>query len=501
MTINDSGEGPELKRLSEAFLNGYGGPSVVPAYDRAATKAGIVHLGIGAFHRAHQAAYLDDCLSIDPNWAIVGASLRRSDTADALLPQDCLYTLAVRDSDTIHTRVIGSVKDILCAPPGNEPVIAAIASADTRIVTLTVTEKAYCRNPASGDLDADHADIRTDLTDPVGACSVPGLLVRALSERRNRGLPPLSIVSCDNLPANGRTLANVTRQFAEMADPALASWIERNISFPSTMVDRIVPATTDEDRAEISELTGYDDAWPVVTEPFSQWVVEDRFVADRPPLEQAGVIMAENVEPFETMKLRLLNGSHSSLAYLGVFAGHETVAEAVADPVLSGFLETMMREEIRPTVRVPGVDLDDYIRSLLARYSNAALKHRTMQIAMDGSQKIPQRLLGTIRDRRKSGASHARLNLAVAAWIRHLSGSLPGGACYDIDDPMAGDLIAIANRTLPDIDAFGNAILDLQAVFGADLSADGSFRSAVLGHLRMLFEEGAASAMRAVQKA
>ncbi|MCP4315451.1 MAG: mannitol dehydrogenase family protein [Hyphomicrobiales bacterium] len=482
--------------MSKQILEDYEGPAIRPAYDQARVRPAIVHLGIGAFHRAHQAVYLDDCLAIDPNWAIAGASLRRGDTHDALAPQDFLYTLAVRHDNDVRTRIIGSVAGILYAPPDNEPVIAAIAADDTRIVTLTVTEKAYCRNPATGDLDPEHGDIRADLEAIKGARSVPGLLVAALAQRRKRDLPPISIVSCDNLPANGTTLANVVSQFAAMVDPGLADWIEQNIAFPCTMVDRIVPGTTDEDRADISALTGYEDAWPVVTEPFSQWVVEDRFAAGRPPLEQVGVIMADNVEPYEIMKLRLLNGSHSALAYLGVAAGHETVADAVSDPVLAAYLDAMMRIEIMPTVDVPGADLNDYVKSLLERFSNTALKHKTLQIAMDGSQKIPQRLLGTIRDRKTAGAPHDRLTLAVAAWIRHLSGSRPDGSDYSIEDPMAGSLAAIAGETLPDIDAFGNSVLDLQTIFGEDLTADRPFRAAVLSNLRALFENGAGAAMK-----
>ncbi|MEM9104304.1 MAG: mannitol dehydrogenase family protein [Pseudomonadota bacterium] len=468
----------------------------IPGYDRSAVSPGIVHLGIGAFHRAHQAIYLDDCLAIDPGWGIVGASLRRSDTADALNPQDGLYTLAIREGESVQARVVGSVREVLCSP-GNASVLAALASPETRMVTLTVTEKAYCRNPASGDLDPDHPDIRADL-ETGGLATVPGLLAAALARRLEHGLAPISIVSCDNLPANGQTLKNIVTQFAGLRDPKLARWIELDIGFPSTMVDRIVPATTQEDRAEISALLGCEDAWPVVTEPFSQWVVEDRFAAGRPPLEQVGVVLAEDVEPFELMKLRLLNGSHSALAYLGVFAGHETVAEAVSDPVLRTYLEAMMREEIKPTLHVPGVDLEAYIHSLLVRYSNAALKHRTMQIAMDGSQKIPQRLLGTVRDCKETGTPHDRILLAVAAWIRHLSGAGPDGERYKIDDPMADTLTGIADKIVPDVRSFGEAVLDLRSVFGSDLSADQAFRSEVLDHLEFLFQSGARAAMRSL---
>ncbi|WP_136659749.1 mannitol dehydrogenase family protein [Nitratireductor sp. XY-223] len=487
-----------MGRLNSKTLESGKGPAKAPDYDRGAISPGIVHLGIGAFHRAHQAVYIDDRLGEEPDWAIIGASLRRGDMREALAPQDFLYTLAIRQGDEISARVIGAIVDILHAPPGNLAVIEAIAAPQTRIVTLTVTEKAYCRNPATGELNLDHPEIRADLESGGGAGSVPGLLATALSVRRQRGMPPLTVLSCDNLPDNGGTLSRVVTRFAEARDPALARWIGETIAFPSSMVDRIVPATTDADRAEIAALTGYEDAWPVVTEPFSQWVVEDRFVAGRPALELAGVIMTNDVGPFEAMKLRLLNGSHSALAYLGVEAGYETVADAVADPVLAAYLEAMMRDEITPMLDVPGVDLAAYARALLERFANTALKHRTLQIAMDGSQKIPQRLLGTIRDRMGEGRPHGRLTLAVAAWIRHLSGERGDGSPYAIEDPMAEELSRIAEMTLPDVPAFGNAMLDLRPVFG-DLSGNENFRDAVLAQLRILFDEGAVTAMAAVR--
>lgn len=467
----------------------------MPSYDRNRVTPSIVHLGVGGFHRAHQAVYIDDCLSEDPTWAITGASLRSSATRDALAPQDCLYTVAVRHGSETDLRIIGSIGELLHCPEGNQPIIERIASAQTRLVTLTVTEKAYCSNPATGELDVQHADIAADLRQPSSPRSVPGLLVAALADRRAKGFPPVSIVSCDNLPANGATLAGVVRQFAERTDPALARWIESEVTFPSTMVDRIVPATTDADRAEIAELAGYDDAWPVVTEPFSQWVVEDRFVAGRPPLENAGVLMTADVEPFELMKLRLLNGSHSALAYLSVQAGFETVSDAVANDQLRRFLEAMMCREIMPTLQVPGVDLNAYVASLLDRFANTALRHRTMQIAMDGSQKIPQRILGTIRDCRRAGRSHDRLNLAVAAWIRHLAGKTVNGQDYVVEDPQARYFGELAATMLPDIDAFGAAVLDIKSVFGHDLSSDETFRSEILTQLRILFESGPGSAL------
>jgi len=290
-------------------------------YDRAAVTPGIVHLGIGAFHRAHMAAYIDDLLARDPRWGIIGASLRRPDTRDALAPQDFLYTLAVRDASGMTTRVIGSVLDILDANTQRAELLALMADPRIRIVSLTVTEKGYCHDPATGALDPSHPDIVHDLAHPEAPVSAPGLIVRAIELRREAGLAPFTVLSCDNLPANGETTRRIVAGFAARRSADLAAYVEANIAFPSTMVDRIVPATTDADRATVRDATGRDDAWPIVTEPFTQWVIEDRFASGRPAFELAGAELVDDVEPFERMKLRMLNGSHSTLAYLGYLAG------------------------------------------------------------------------------------------------------------------------------------------------------------------------------------
>src|SRR5690606_12891464 len=355
------------------------------SYDRDAVTPGIVHLGIGAFHRAHMAVYVDDILEKDPSWGIVGASLRRPDTREALAPQDFLYTLAIRDASGTDCRVIGSLLDVLDANTQRGQVLEIMADPRIRIVSLTVTEKGYCHDPATGDLDPRHPDIVHDLADPGDPVSAPGLIVAAIARRRAAGTAPFAVMSCDNLPANGATTRRIVTRLAALQDRDLAGYITENVAFPGTMVDRIVPATADADCAAISAITGLDDAWPIVTEPFTQWVIEDDFPEGRPAFEAVGAELVTDVEPYELMKLRMLNGSHSTLAYLGYLAGHQYVADAIADPAIRRLVDRLMSEEVMPTLPMPRADLEAYRDRLLARFANPALQHRTWQIAMDGS--------------------------------------------------------------------------------------------------------------------
>jgi fructuronate reductase len=393
-----------MKRLSTATL-----PRLPEQVRRPASarrpEGGIVHLGLGAFARAHLAEYTQDANSLGESWGITGISLQRPDMRDALKLQDGLYTLAVRAPDGPRCRIIDTVRDVLVAPENRAAVIARLADPATRIVSLTVTEKGYCHDPATGQLRLDHPDIIHDLENPRAPRSAIGFLVAGLAARRDAGLPPYTVMSCDNLPANGHVLRGLVLSFAALRDAELAAWIASGGAFPCTMVDRIVPATTALDIAETENALGLHDAAPVMAEPFRQWVIEDRFVTGRPAWEKAGAQLVADVGPFEFMKLRMLNGAHSTLAYLGYLAGYETVAEASADPVLARMLEELWARII-PTVPVPpGVDLVVYAAALLQRFRNPAIRHRTWQIAMDGSQKLPQRLLGTIRDRLARGQS------------------------------------------------------------------------------------------------
>ncbi|MFT3671350.1 mannitol dehydrogenase family protein [Aestuariivirga sp.] len=473
-----------MKRLSMATAAG-----LLP-YDRSKVTAGMVHLGVGAFHRAHVAAYVDSVLSQDPSWGIIGVSLRRPDTRAALLDQDFLYTLAIRSAEGTRTRFIGSLLDVLDANTQREAVLAAMADPGVRIVSLTVTEKGYCHDPATGELDATQPDVRHDLDHPESPVSAPGLIVRALELRKAKGIPPFTVLSCDNLPANGHTTRRIVTRFASLRNAELGNFIREHVGFPSTMVDRIVPATTDDDRKDVASLTGLDDAWPVVTEPFQQWVVEDHFTQGRPALETAGVEFVKDVAPFELMKLRMLNGSHSTLAYLGYLAGHQYVSEAIAQPAFRSLISALMTEDVMPTLPMERSSLVQYRDALLDRFSNPALRHRTWQIAMDGSQKLPQRLLGTIRDRLKGGHSVTRISLGVAAWMRYVTGIDEQGQPIDVRDPLAARLRGIADAANKDPARLVDGLLKVREIFGDDLPASAPFRAALHAHVQSLLETG-----------
>lgn len=484
-------------RLSNANLDRLPGHIGRPGYDRARVTPGIVHLGIGAFHRAHQAAVIDDLLAAGAtDWGIIGASLRSADTQDALAPQDCLYTVAVRSGAGTEHRIIGSVLQTEVAKSNPAQLIARMATPATRIVSLTVTEKGYCHTPQTGELDTQHPDIVHDLANPDAPRSAPGFIVAALARRRAAGTAPFTVLSCDNLSANGHTVKRILTQFAHLRSPELGRWIADLVACPSTMVDRIVPETTDADRAAVAAELGLTDAWPVITEPFTQWIVEDHFPAGRPDFARAGVQLVADVTPFEHMKLRLLNASHSALAYLGYLAGYQTIAETMTDDCFAAFARAVM-QDAAVTLRMPeGTDLKAYSASLLQRFANPALRHRTWQIAMDGSQKLPQRLLGTMQDRLRQGLSIDTHALAVAGWMRYVTASDEKGQAIDVRDPIASELADLAKVAGPVADRLAPALLDLRAVFG-EFGTDPPLRDAVTRALARLYEQGARRAVQA----
>jgi fructuronate reductase len=461
-----------VNRLSNATLAALPAAIARPAYDRDAVTPGIMHLGVGAFHRAHQAVMTDAVLAHDPSWGIVTASLRSPDTRDALAPQDGLYSVATLAPGGERLAIVGAITDVIVAPENPERLIAAMADPRIRIVSLTVTEKGYCHDPATGALNEAHPDIVYDLAHLSSPRSAPGFLLAAIARRRQERIPPFTVLCCDNLPSNGRTVQRVLSRMAEMVDPALGAYVRDNVACPSTMVDRIVPATTDADRDRVSAALGVRDAWPVMAESFIQWVIEDDFPQGRPRWEMAGAEFVRDVAPFELMKLRLLNGAHSSLAYLGLAMGHEFVFEASADPRLARFLEGLWAEA-RPSLPPPeGTDLAAYCGRLLERFRNPAIKHRLAQIAMDGSQKLPQRLLGTARDNLAAGRPIRHIARAVAAFALHASGN-------DARDPLAAEVREALDGVRRDPTPALQRFLAMRPIFGDDLPQTAAFTDTV----------------------
>jgi fructuronate reductase len=468
-------------------------PSLSAKRDR--PRAGIVHLGLGAFFRAHGAIYVEEAIEKSGgDWGIIGVSLQSSRMRDQLAPQDFVYTAQELGPEGETLRQVEVVRDVLVARENPEAVLTTMADPDIRIVSLTVTEKGYCHDPATGHLNLDHPDIKSDLENALPV-SAPGYLVRALERRKAAGVPPFTVLTCDNLPDNGRLVKGLVLEFARLLDPDLATWIETEGRFPATMVDRIVPATKPEDIEALARKTGYLDEAPVLHEPFRQWVVEDDFVpayreSARPDLAAVGVELVDNVTAYEHMKLRMLNGTHSSLAYLGYLAGHETISETVADPVFASFVKALWRDEIIPSFEAPpGVDVDAYAEALFGRYANPAIRHRTWQIAMDGSQKLPQRILGTLRDNFAKGRNCPGLVNAVAAWMIYVSGTDLKGEQIDVRDPLADRLRELSSSAETNEEKVA-ALLGVTEIFDEELAA--KLKDTLLAAYSSLLERGVA---------
>lgn len=468
---------------------------------------GIVHLGLGAFARAFIAPFVAEAMDAKGGgvaaasggeWGMVGVSLKSRAQSEKLTPQGGVYTLLELGPEGESATHIDVVQRVLCAPDDPGAVLDLMADPGVKIVTLTVTEKGYCQEPATGRLLVDHPDIIADLSDPARPASAIGYLVRALERRRAAGIAPFTILPCDNLPDNGRVCAGVVLDLARLIDRSLADWIADECRIPSTMVDRIVPATKPEDIARVTALTGVHDASPVVHEPFRQWVIEDDFVGgERPDFGAVGVELVERVEPYELMKLRCLNGTHSSLAYLGYLAGHETIAQTVADPLFARYLRSLWAEEIIPGLTPPpGVDLHGYGAALLARYANPGIRHLTWQIAMDGSQKLPQRILSQLAEGRAAGRDMAGLILAVAAWMRFVGGVDEAGGAIDVRDPLAARLRALSDRSK---DPAGKVagLLCVGEVFSAEMAGDAAFVADLTAAYEALATDGARATLEA----
>ena len=463
----------ERSRLSDATLASLPADVARPGYDRTRATVGVVHLGVGNFHRAHQAVAFDDLLGTgDPRWGVCGVSLVRPAMRDALAPQDGLYALLVRDGAGTRVRVVGALRRMLVAPESPAAVVARIASSDTRLVTLTITEKGY---------------------EDAGPGGAVALLLAGLAARRAAGGAAVSLLSCDNLSRNGAALHARLRAAAAVADPALADWIDARVACPDTMVDRIVPATTDVDRDEAAARLGVRDAWPVPAEPFSQWVVERRFAGEVPPLDAAGATLVDDVAPWEAMKLRLLNAAHSSLAYLGAPAGLSTVDAAIAEPRLRAFVGRLWAQAAATLPASVRAEAPAYGARLVERFANPALRHRLLQIATDGSRKLPQRLVATLREARAQGRAHDAPLLAVAAWIRFCAGLDEAGGPMPLDDPLAARLREAAAGEPA---RAARAMLAVREVFG-DAGDDASLADDLAGALRRLRERGSLGAIAA----
>lgn len=462
-----------MTRLSTATLPGLPAGIERPRYDRAGVRTGVVHLGIGAFHRAHQAVFFEHALNAgDLRWGVTGASLRSPAAHEALAPQDGLYSVVTRDGADERVQVVGAVRDVLVAPQDPAALVARLAARDTHIVTLTITEKGYASSASD---------------------SAAGYLAAALAQRRANGIDPFTAISCDNLSDNGGRLKQAVLAAVPKGDLALADWIEHQVAFPSSMVDRIVPATLEDDIARLTARIGVEDRAMVKTEPFRQWVIEDRFSGPRPDLSAAGVQLTADVAPWEEAKLRLLNGSHSAIAYLGGLAGIDFVHEVIALPAARALVETLMDETAATLAPPPGLDLPAYRAALLARFANPALQHRTRQIAMDGSQKLPQRLLAPILARLDRGRAAPALTLAVAAWMAWTGGRNDLGAVHGVEDPLAMVIAdALGNATAPE-DRVA-ALLSLRQIFPARLADEQAFRKALIADLALLQDQGARAA-------
>lgn len=478
-------------RLNAGALDGLPEDIARPRYDRAGVTPGIVHLGVGAFHRAHQAVFIDDCLNRgEHRWGIVAASLRSGATRDALAPQDNLYTYCERDGRTERLRVIGSILDVVVAPEAPHRLVEALSDPRVKLVTLTVTEKGYHADLSTGRLVADHPDILHDLGGPEVPRTIYGYLCAAIRKRRESGADPLTLLSCDNLSSNGRILHAALCDFAERRDPDLAAHIRDKIRCPCVMVDRIVPATTAADRDAVAARIGVRDDWPVVAEPYARWLIEDDFAGERPPLEHVGAEIVADLEPWEHMKLRILNGAHTAIAAIGQATGLETVDEVYAVPEVRAFIDRYW-EEVIPTLRAE-VNGADYAAGLRQRFANPALKHRSDQIASDASQKVPQRILAPLRELRAAGRPHRSVVLALALWLRSCAATNEAGDAIEIRDPVFQDWDAPDQNALPPEQVVPR-FLEFSRVFGserqdfeADLTAAyGAIRThGVLGALR-----------------
>jgi mannitol 2-dehydrogenase len=489
----------EPQPLNAETLARWRGRLPVPSYDRSLVTPGVVHVGVGGFHRAHQAMYHDRLMNQGAvlDWGICGVGVMPADRRmkQVLDAQDGLYTLVLKHSDgTYEPRVIGSIVEYLYAPDDPEAVIEKMAAESTRIVSLTITEGGYNVSDLTGEFDLTNPDVVHDLEPGAVPRTTFGLITEALRRRWIRGRRPFTIMSCDNLQDNGYRSKRVFTAFARLRDPELGAWVEREACFPNSMVDRITPVTTDADRAEVRERFGIDDQWPVVCEPYTQWVLEDAFTAGRPPYEQVGVQVVDQVEPYELMKLRLLNGSHQAMAYFGYLAGYRLVHEAAQDPLFQAFLLGYMDFEATPTLApVPGVDLQGYKYTLIERFSNPQVRDTIARLCAESSDRIPKWLLPVVREQLANGGEIRRSAAVVASWARYAEGVDEAGQPIEVVDRLRDTLMRLARRQREDPDAF----IANRDVFG-DLVDQKPFVFAYQSALASLHQRGARATLESL---
>jgi mannitol 2-dehydrogenase len=488
-----------VSTLGPEILSSVGDAVPRPAYARSRVTTGVVHFGVGGFHRAHQAMYHDRLMNDGKalDWGICGVGVMPADRRmkEALDAQGGLYTLVVKHPDgSYEARVMGAITEYLFAPDDPGAVTEKLAAEATRVVSLTVTEGGYNINHVTGEFDAANPDVVHDLEPGATPRTTFGLITEALRRRRERGILPFTIMSCDNLPGNGHLSRKAFTAFARLRDPELGGWVEREVSFPNSMVDRITPVTTGADRAQLRERFGIDDQWPVVCEPFTQWVLEEAFSLGRPPYEDAGVQVVDDVEPYELMKLRLLNAGHQALGYPAYLAGYRLVHEAAQDPLFRAFVLGYMDEEATPTLApVPGVDLDEYKHTLIERFSNPEVRDTIARLCAESSDRMPKFLLPVLRRQLETGGEIRRCATVVASWARYAEGVDEHGESIDVVDPLRDRLMALARRQREDPDAF----ISNRELFG-DLVDDGRFVAAYRAALRSLHERGARATVEAV---
>jgi mannitol 2-dehydrogenase len=486
----------KVSPLRQENLNSLPPEVAVPTYNRKEVSQSICHVGVGGFHRAHQAVYADDLLQKgdDLGWGLCGIGLLPHDVRirDVLRDQDYLYTVVERELGQDQARVIGSIVNFLYAPENREVVLEKLAAPETKIVSLTITEGGYYLNQATGEFDDQHPDIKRDLENPEKPNCSFGYLIEALNRRRERGQPPFTIMSCDNVQSNGEITKRMLLAFAELRDPAIRNWLERNGAFPNSMVDRITPATTDAHRQFVREKFGIDDAWPVVPEAFRQWVIEDHFLHGRPAWEEAGAEMTSDVLPYEKMKMRLLNASHQTMCYIGMLLGYQYADESMGDAEIVRLVQRMMDEEVTPILDpVPGIDLGDYKRTLIRRFSNPAIKDTLVRLATEGSARIPKFVLPSIVESLSSGTPNRLLIFTVATWFRYLTGTDDHGRELEIIDPLKDRLKARAQQGKEN----PGPLLEISELFPAALTQSPAFLNELRDAMRYLYGEGARAAL------